>query len=72
MMRGNGLRIVAPMLSRLANFDDADPLRLEPGVDFRWVPPGRPLTRDADVVILFGTKSTLSDLEFLRSPGLGP
>ena len=57
------------MLSRLANFDDADPLRLEPGVDFRWIPPGQPLPRDADVVILFGTKSTLGDLQFLRSQG---
>ena len=66
---GKGLRIVAPMLSRLANFDDADPLRLEPDVDFRWVPPGRPLPRDADVVVLFGTKSTLGDLEFLRAQG---
>ena len=63
------LRVVAPMLSRMANFDDADPLRLEPGVDFRWVPPGRPLPRDADAVILFGTKSTLGDLEFLRGQG---
>ena len=66
---GDELRVVAPMLSRLANFDDADPLRLEPGVDFRWIPPGRPLPRDADVVILFGTKSTLGDLEFLRTQG---
>ncbi len=66
---GDELRIVAPMLSRLANFDDADPLRLEPGVDFRWIPPGRPLPRDADVIILFGTKSTLGDLEFLRAQG---
>jgi len=66
---GDELRIVAPMLSRLANFDDADPLRLEPGVDFHWIPPGRPLPRDADVVILFGTKSTLGDLQFLRSQG---
>ena len=66
---GDKLRIVAPMLSRLANFDDADPLRLEPGVDFRWVPPGQPLPRDADVVILFGTKSTLGDLAFMRDQG---
>ena len=66
---GTGLRIVAPMLSRMANFDDADPLRMEPGVDFRWVPPGRALPRDADVVILFGTKSTLGDLAFLRAQG---
>ena len=66
---GDRLRIVAPMLSRLANFDDADPLRVEPGVDFRWVPPGQPLPRDADVVILFGTKSTLGDLAFMRDQG---
>ena len=66
---GKGLRIVAPMLSRIANFDDADPLRLEPGIDFQWVPPGRPIPRSADIVILFGTKSTLGDLEFLRAQG---
>ena len=66
---GNELKIAAPMLSRIANFDDADPLRLEPGVDFRWVPPGRPLPRDADVIILFGTKSTLGELAFLRAQG---
>ncbi len=66
---GATLRIVAPMLSRMANFDDADPLRMEPGVDFEWVPPGRPLPRDADAVILFGTKSTLGELAFLRAQG---
>ena len=63
------LRIVAPLLSRLANFDDADPLRLDPGVDFSFVPAGRPLPRDADVVVLFGTKSTLGELAFLRAQG---
>ena len=63
------VRIVAPRLSRIANFDDADPLRMEPAVDFRFVPPGSPLPRDADVVLLLGTKSTLGELEFLRSEG---
>ena len=63
------LRIVAPILSRVANFDDADPLRLDPGVDFSFVPAGRPLPRDADVVVLFGTKSTLGELAFLRAQG---
>ncbi|MEH6808453.1 MAG: cobyric acid synthase [Hyphomonas oceanitis] len=66
---GKGLRIAAPMLSRIANFDDADPLRIEPDVDFHWVTPGRPIPRDTDVVILFGTKSTLGDLAFLRAQG---
>lgn len=65
------LKIVAPMLSRIANFDDADPLRLEPGIDFRWIPPGTPLPRDADLIILFGTKSTIGDLNFLREQGWG-
>ncbi len=63
------LKVVAPMLSRIANFDDADPLRLESGIDFRWIPPGTALPRDADLVILFGTKSTIGDLNFLREQG---
>lgn len=63
------LRIAAPMLSRIANFDDADPLKLEPSVEFSWVPPGRAIPRDANLVILFGTKSTLGDLAFLRAQG---
>jgi len=63
------IKVVAPMLSRMANFDDADPLRLDPQVDFQFVPPGTSLPRDADLVILFGTKSTLGDLKFLRDQG---
>ena len=66
---GERVRIVAPRLSRVANFDDADPLRMEPAVDFDFVPPGTPLPRDADVIVLLGTKSTLGDLAFLRSEG---
>jgi len=63
------IKIVAPMLSRIANFDDADPLKLVPNVAFEWVPPGRVIPRDTDVIILFGTKSTMGDLEFLRAQG---
>lgn len=63
------LLIVAPMLSRMANFDDADPLRIEPGVEFRFIPPGQALPRNADLIVLFGTKSTLGDLAFLREQG---
>ncbi|MEM7662084.1 MAG: cobyric acid synthase [Pseudomonadota bacterium] len=63
------LKVAAPMLSRIANFDDADPLKMEPNVDFQWIPPGRPLPRDADMITLFGTKSTLGDLAFLRAQG---
>ena len=66
---GAALRIAAPMLSRMANFDDADPLRQQPGVAFEWVPPGTPIPRTCDVILLFGTKSTLGELAFLRAQG---
>ncbi|HEX7885520.1 MAG TPA: cobyric acid synthase [Phenylobacterium sp.] len=61
--------IAVPMLSRIANFDDFDPLRAEPDVDLRFIPPGRPLPGDADLVILPGTKATMADLAFLREQG---
>ncbi len=63
------VRIVAPMLSRIANFDEFDALRAEPEVEFAFVPPGTPLPGDADLVILPGTKATLADLAFLRTQG---
>ena len=66
---GQQIKIAAPMLSRMANFDDADPLRLEPCVDFQFIPPGQPIPHDCDLIILFGTKSTLGDLAFLRAQG---
>ncbi len=66
---GRRVRIAVPMLSRIANFDDFDPLRHEPGVDFGFVPPGTALPGDADLIILPGTKATLADLAFLRAQG---
>ncbi|MCI3180520.1 cobyric acid synthase CobQ [Caulobacter sp. CCUG 60055] len=66
---GRRLKIVAPMLSRIANFDDFDPLRAEPDVDFAFIPPGAALPGDADVAILPGAKATLADLAFLRAQG---
>src|SRR5690606_26004284 len=62
-------RIAVPMLSRIANFDDFDPLRAEPGIDFGYVPPGQAIPGDADLVILPGTKATLADLAFVRAQG---
>src|SRR6516225_706266 len=68
--RGEGpLRIAVPVLPRIANFDDFDPLRAEPGVELVMVAPGLPLPRDAALVILPGSKATIGDLEFLRREG---
>jgi adenosylcobyric acid synthase len=63
------VRIVVPLLSRIANCDDFDALLQEPAVDFSFVPAGSPLPGDADLVILPGTKATLADLAFLRAQG---
>jgi adenosylcobyric acid synthase len=75
-MRGEGwgegrtrIRIAVPLLPRIANFDDLDPLRAEPEVELVYVRPGRPLPRDAALVILPGSKATIGDLEFLRREG---
>ena len=56
-------------LSRVANFDDLDPLMQEPGVTVTRVLPGQPIPSDARLVIIPGTKSTRGDLEFLLSQG---
>lgn len=61
-------RIAVPMLSRIANTDDFDPLRAEPEVELCLVPPGRALPV-CDMVVLPGTKATLADLAFVREQG---
>jgi adenosylcobyric acid synthase len=63
------IRIVVPLLPRIANFDDLDPLSAEPAVELIMVRPGQPLPRDAALVILPGSKATVSDLEFLQRQG---
>lgn len=61
--------IAVPLLSRIANFDDLDPLAQEPGVRLLFVRPGEVIPAEADLVILPGTKSTIADLAFLRAQG---
>ena len=66
---GGGIKIVVPRLARIANFDDLDPLVAEPNVTVEIIEPGRPLPGDAALVILPGSKSTISDLENFRANG---
>jgi adenosylcobyric acid synthase len=63
------LRVAVPMLSRIANFDDLDPLRAEPQVEVVFVPPGRQLPDDAALVVIPGSKSTIGDLIQFRDNG---
>ena len=65
----NGIRISVLRLPRIANFDDLDPLRLEPGVTLTFVQPGEAIPGDSRVVIIPGSKSTVSDLAALRKEG---
>jgi adenosylcobyric acid synthase len=60
--------ITVPMLARIANFDDFDPLRMEPDVRLVFVRPGEPLPL-ADLIILPGSKATIADLKFFRGQG---
>ncbi|MFT4620175.1 MAG: adenosylcobyric acid synthase [Sulfitobacter sp.] len=64
-----GFKIVCLGLSRIANFDDLDPLAQEPGVALEILGPGRALPGDTDLVIIPGSKSTLGDLAYLRAQG---
>jgi adenosylcobyric acid synthase len=63
------VKVAVPQLSRIANFDDFDPLREEPDIELVFIPPGRPLPRDAALMVLPGTKSTIADMQFMRSQG---
>lgn len=63
------VRIAVPLLSRIANFDDLDPLAMEPEVEVIFVRPGEALPDGIAAVILPGSKSTLGDLAFLRAQG---
>jgi adenosylcobyric acid synthase len=63
------ITVAVPMLSRIANFDDLDPLGMEPEVRLLFIRPGEPIPAHADVIILPGTKSTLGDLTFLQAQG---
>ncbi|MFG1403695.1 cobyric acid synthase [Xanthobacter sediminis] len=67
--RAGGPHVVCLVLSRIANFDDLDPLAQEPGLRLTMLGPGRAIPGDADLVIVPGTKSTRGDLAFLRAQG---
>lgn len=67
--RGAALKIAVPILPHIANFDDLDPLDAEPAIELVRVRPGQALPGDAALMILPGSKATLSDLKALREAG---
>ena len=67
--RPGALVVACPILPGISNFDDLDPLKLEPGVELRMIAPGSPMPADARLIILPGSKTTIADLAALRSEG---
>ncbi|MCV6595585.1 MAG: cobyric acid synthase [Mangrovicoccus sp.] len=66
---GGDFKIAVPQLSRIANFDDLDPLAADPAITVDIVPPGRALPGDASLVLIPGSKTTRADLAFFRAQG---
>ena len=62
------LKVVVPVLPRISNHTDFDPLRLHPQVDLQFIGPGVAIP-PADLIILPGSKSVRADLAFLRANG---
>lgn len=63
------LTVAAIRLPRISNSTDVEALACEPGVSVRWVTdPSR--LEGADLVVLPGSKSTVSDLNWLRHTGI--
>jgi len=63
------VNIAIPIISRISNYDDFDPLIAEPDVNVHMVKPGTPLPTGMDLIILPGSKATLADMQFLRDQG---
>lgn len=62
------LKVVVPVLPRISNHTDFDPLRLHPQVDLQFIGPGEQIPA-ADLIILPGSKSVRADLAYLRGQG---
>lgn len=61
--------IVCLGLSRIANFDDLDPLSNDPNLRVTILKAGQTIPVDASLVIVPGSKSTTGDLKYLRLQG---
>ena len=66
---GKAVDVAVIRLPHIANFDDFDPLRYQPGVRLRYV--SRPADfGNPDLVVIPGSKTTIRDLDWLRAEHL--
>ena len=66
---GNAVDIAVIRLPHIANFTDIDTFSHESGVNLRYVMPGEPIG-NTDLIIIPGTKNTMSDMEVLHEKGM--
>jgi len=66
---GGALKVAVVRLPRISNFTDLDALGLEPDLDVVFAADPRDLA-DAELIVLPGTRATISDLAWLRARGL--
>ena len=64
----DALNVIVPVLPRISNHNDFDPLRLHPKVNLQFIGPEQPIP-PADLIILPGSKSTRADLAWLHAQG---
>ena len=64
----HALEVVVPRIPRISNHTDFDPLLLHPSVNLHFVGRGDPVPQ-ADLIILPGSKSVRSDLQWLIDNG---
>lgn len=62
------LKVIVPVLPRISNHTDFDPLRLHPQVDFKFIGPDTSIP-NADLIILPGSKNVQHDFNWLVEQG---
>lgn len=64
----NSFKVVVPVVSRISNHTDFDPLRVHPNIDLQFIKQGCALPA-CDLIILPGTKSVRADLDLIKKNG---
>ncbi len=62
------LKVIVPVIPRISNHTDFDPLRHHPQVNLQFIGPDQTIPA-ADLIILPGSKSVRDDLQWLRQRG---
>ncbi|MDY6978519.1 MAG: cobyric acid synthase, partial [Pseudomonadota bacterium] len=60
--------VIVPLLPRISNHTDFNPLRVDPRINFRYIGPGEPIP-PADLILLPGTKNVRADRQWLTEHG---